>query len=51
MLLFGIVLNVDVMDDIGEHSSGYSQDVIKVRLDLAGNPVDLGEAVSKYESE
>lgn len=41
------MLNVDIMDDVGEHSSGYSQDVTKVRLDLSGIPVDLGEAVSK----
>lgn len=44
------MLNVDIMDDYGEHSPGYSQDVTKVRLDLSGVPVDLGESVSKCYS-
>jgi hypothetical protein len=39
-------MNVDIMDDTGEHSSGYSQDVIKVRLDLDGAPIEIGETVS-----
>ncbi|KAI8639992.1 endoplasmic reticulum vesicle transporter-domain-containing protein [Parasitella parasitica] len=39
------MLNVDVMDAMGEHSPGYSQDVMKVRLDMSGVPVDLGESV------
>lgn len=42
-----LVLNVDIMDDTGEHSSGYSQDVTKVRLDLSGKEIELGETVSK----
>lgn len=42
------MLNVDIMDDSGEHSSGYSQDVIKVRLDLSGKEIELGESVSKF---
>lgn len=41
------VMNVDIMDDTGEHSSGYSQDVTKVRLDLEGVPIATGETVSK----
>jgi hypothetical protein len=41
------VVGVDLMDETGEHSSGYSQDVTKVRLDLEGNVVELGELVSK----
>ncbi|CEP11468.1 hypothetical protein [Parasitella parasitica] len=40
------MLNVDIMDAMGGHSSGYSQDVTKVRLDLDGVPVDLGESVT-----
>ncbi|KAL7320592.1 ER-derived vesicles protein erv46 [Mucor circinelloides] len=44
------MLNVDIMDDYGEHSSGYSQDVTKVRLDLSGVPVDLGESVKLGDS-
>ncbi|KAI7872260.1 endoplasmic reticulum vesicle transporter-domain-containing protein [Mucor mucedo] len=39
------LLNVDIMDDTGEHSSGYSQDVTKVRLDLSGKEIELGETV------
>lgn len=45
---YSIVLNVDIMDETGEHSSGYSQDVTKVRLDLQGEPIELGDIVSKY---
>ncbi|KAI9473390.1 MAG: endoplasmic reticulum vesicle transporter-domain-containing protein [Benjaminiella poitrasii] len=38
------MLNVDIMDDTGEHSSGYSQDVTKVRLSLDGIPLEVGES-------
>lgn len=43
-----IVLNVDIMDETGEHSSGYSQDVTKVRLSLSGVPLETGETISNY---
>jgi hypothetical protein len=46
-LFVKIVTNIDIMDDTGAHSSGYSQDVIKVRLDSNGVPIELGEPVSK----
>lgn len=36
------------MDDTGEHSSGYSQDITKVRLDLSGREIELGESASKF---
>jgi hypothetical protein len=42
------VTNVDIMDDTGEHSSGYSQDVTKVRLDINGVPIETGETVSMF---
>lgn len=35
------------MDETGEHSSGYSQDVTKVRLSLDGVPLETGETMSK----
>lgn len=35
------------MDETGAHSSGYSQDVIKVRLDSTGVPIQVGEPVRK----
>jgi hypothetical protein len=47
MFLFLLVLNVDIMDETGEHSSGYSQDVTKVRLSLSGVPLETGETISK----
>ncbi|KAG2235128.1 hypothetical protein INT48_006509 [Thamnidium elegans] len=40
------ILNIDIMDDTGEHSSGYSQDITKVRLDLSGREIELGESVT-----
>lgn len=36
------------MDETGEHSSGYSQDITKVRLDLSGKEIELGETVCKF---
>lgn len=39
--------NIDIMDETGAHSSGYSQDVIKVRLDSTGVPIQVGEPVRK----
>ncbi|CAO3645856.1 unnamed protein product [Mucor hiemalis] len=39
------MLSVDIMDETGEHSSGYSQDVTKVRLDLSGEQIELGETM------
>lgn len=36
------------MDETGEHSSGYSQDVTKVRLDLSGKQIELGETMSEF---
>ncbi|KAI7898590.1 endoplasmic reticulum vesicle transporter-domain-containing protein [Cokeromyces recurvatus] len=39
------MLNVDIMDDTGEHSSSYSQDITKVRLSLDGIPLEVGETV------
>jgi hypothetical protein len=42
------VLNIDVMDESGEHSSAtFSQNIIKTRLDLSGNVIQTGEAASK----
>ncbi|KAI8085769.1 endoplasmic reticulum vesicle transporter-domain-containing protein [Gilbertella persicaria] len=39
------MISVDIMDDTGEHSLGYSQDVTKVRLSMDGTPVESGTAV------
>lgn len=43
-----VVLSIDIMDDTGEHSTGYSQDITKVRLDLSGKVIESGQTVSKY---
>ncbi|OBZ88654.1 Endoplasmic reticulum-Golgi intermediate compartment protein 3 [Choanephora cucurbitarum] len=40
------MLSVDVMDDTGEHSIGYSQDVTKVRMSKDGVPVETGRSVA-----
>ncbi|CAO3685578.1 unnamed protein product [Umbelopsis vinacea] len=34
------LLSVDIMDDSGQHVSGYTHDVYKVRLDLNGNHIE-----------
>lgn len=44
-----IVLSVDIMDDSGQHLSGFTHDVYKVRLDLAGNQIESEKAHSKLD--
>ncbi|CAO3680883.1 unnamed protein product [Rhizopus microsporus] len=39
------MLSIDIMDDTGEHSTGYSQDITKVRLDLSGKVIESGQTV------
>jgi len=34
------LLSVDIMDDSGQHVSGYTHDIYKVRLDLDGNHIE-----------
>jgi endoplasmic reticulum-Golgi intermediate compartment protein 3 len=43
----GTVLNVDIMDDSGQHLSGFTHDVYKVRLDLSGNHIETEREHSK----
>ncbi|KAF7732577.1 Endoplasmic reticulum-Golgi intermediate compartment protein 3 [Apophysomyces ossiformis] len=38
------MLSLDVMDDSGEHITGYSHDVYKVRLDLSGVEIESEKA-------
>ncbi|KAG0171221.1 Endoplasmic reticulum-Golgi intermediate compartment protein 3 [Apophysomyces sp. BC1034] len=38
------MLSLDIMDDSGEHITGYSHDVYKVRLDLAGQEIESEKA-------
>lgn len=44
-----IVLSVDIMDDSGQHLSGFTHDVYKVRLDLSGNQIESEKAHSKLD--
>ncbi|KAG0735830.1 hypothetical protein G6F57_011100 [Rhizopus arrhizus] len=39
------MLSIDIMDESGEQSSGYSQDVTKIRLDTLGNIIESGHTV------
>lgn len=41
------VLTLDIMDDSGEHISGYSHDVYKTRLDTMGVPIQQEKAKSE----
>ncbi|KAI9262791.1 endoplasmic reticulum vesicle transporter-domain-containing protein [Sporodiniella umbellata] len=39
------MLSIDIMDETGEQSSGYTQDVTKVRLDRTGKIIETGHTV------
>jgi hypothetical protein len=41
------VLSLDIMDDSGQHLSGYTHDIYKVRLDQQGNHLDTEKAKGK----
>lgn len=45
------VLSLDIMDDSGEHISGYTHDVYKVRLDSMGQLIDRQKETSKKKRE
>ena len=42
------MLSIDIMDDSGEHTTGYTHDVYKVRLDPMGVKIESEKAKSKY---
>ncbi|KAI9016372.1 endoplasmic reticulum vesicle transporter-domain-containing protein [Phycomyces nitens] len=44
------LLSLDVMDESGEHISGYEHDVFKVRLDKQGNEIEKEKAKNPSDS-